>query len=80
MARYGLLGVPIPKEYGGAGGDNISYAITVEELSRFALDGSNLFRSHVPLCMALLAYGTEEQKQKYLVPIAKGENWGIWTH
>jgi butyryl-CoA dehydrogenase len=79
MARYGLLGVPIPKEYGGAGGDNISYAITVEELSRVCASTGVICSAHTSLCAwPLLAYGTEEQKQKYLVPIAKGEKLGAF--
>jgi butyryl-CoA dehydrogenase len=79
MARYGLLGVPLPKEYGGAGGDNISYAITVEELSRVCASTGVICSAHTSLCgWPLMAYGTEEQKQKYLVPIAKGEKLGAF--
>ena len=79
MARYGMLGVPIPKEYGGAGGDNISYAITVEELSRACGSTGVICSAHTSLCAwPLLAYGNEEQKQKYLIPVAKGELLGAF--
>lgn len=79
MARFGMLGVPIPKEYGGAGGDNISYAITVEELSRVCGSTGVICSAHTSLCAwPLLAYGTPEQKEKYLVPVAKGEKLGAF--
>ena len=79
MARYGLLGVPLPKEYGGAGGDNIAYAITVEELSRVCGSTGVICSAHTSLCgWPLMAYGTEEQKRKYLVPVAKGEKLGAF--
>ncbi len=79
MGRYGMMGVPIPKEYGGAGGDNISYAITVEELSRVCGSTGVICSAHTSLCAwPLLAYGTEEQKQKYLIPVAKGEKLGAF--
>ena len=79
MARYGLLGVPFPKEYGGAGGDHISYAITVEELSRVCASTGVICSAHTSLCgWPLMAYGTEEQKQKYLIPVAKGEKLGAF--
>lgn len=70
----GVLGTPYPKEYGGAGLDVLSYAIAVEELSR--VDGGTgvILSAHVSLgTYPIFAYGTEEQKQKYLIPLAKGE-------
>lgn len=79
MRDYGLLGVPFPKEYGGAGGDNIAYAITVEELSRVCASTGVICSAHTSLCgWPILAYGTEEQKQKYLIPLAKGEKLGAF--
>lgn len=79
MGQYGMLGVPLPKEYGGAGGDNIAYAITVEELSRVCGSTGVICSAHTSLCgWPLQAYGTEEQKQKYLVPVAKGELLGAF--
>ena len=74
LGEMGLMGIPYPKEYGGAGLDAISYAIAVEELSR--VDGGTgvILSAHVSLgSWPIFAYGTEEQKQKYLVPAAQGE-------
>lgn len=79
MAKLGIMGVPYPKKYGGAGLDAISYAIAVEELSR--VDGGTgvILSAHVSLgSYPIFAYGTEEQKQKYLVPLAKGEKLGAF--
>ncbi|MDR2487209.1 MAG: acyl-CoA dehydrogenase [Clostridiales Family XIII bacterium] len=79
MARYGLLGVPFPKEYGGTGGDNLAYAITVEELSRACASTGVICSAHTSLCAwPIFNFGTEEQKQKYLVPLAKGEQLGAF--
>ncbi|MCI8477284.1 MAG: acyl-CoA dehydrogenase [Oscillospiraceae bacterium] len=74
LAEMGLMGIPYPKEYGGAGLDIISYAIAVEELSR--VDGGTgvILSAHVSLgSWPIFAFGTEEQKKKYLTPLAKGE-------
>lgn len=79
MGELGLMGIPYPKEYGGAGLDVISYAIAVEELSR--VDGGTgvILSAHVSLgSYPIAAFGTEEQKQKYLVPLAKGEKIGAF--
>ena len=79
LGELGLMGIPYPKEYGGAGLDAISYAIAVEELSR--VDGGTgvILSAHVSLgSWPIFAYGTEEQKQKYLVPLAKGEKIGAF--
>ena len=66
MGRYGLLGVPFPTEYGGAGGDNVSYAITVEELSRVCGSTGVICSAHTSLCAwPIFAWGSEEQKTKY---------------
>ena len=79
MKRYGLLGVPFPKEYGGAGADHVAYAITVEELSRVCASTGVICSAHTSLCgWPLWAYGTEEQKLKYLVPVARGEKLGAF--
>ncbi|MGI9657312.1 MAG: acyl-CoA dehydrogenase family protein [Gaiellaceae bacterium] len=79
MAELGLLGIVIPEQYGGAGLDFVSEAIVCEEIER----GENAFRTlisvHVGLnSLSLLKYGTEEQKQRYLVPQAKGEKLGCF--
>ena len=79
LGELGLMGIPYPKEYGGAGLDAISYAIAVEELSR--VDGGTgvILSAHVSLgSWPIFAFGTEEQKQKYLVPLAKGEKLGAF--
>lgn len=79
MGELNLMGIPYPKEYGGAGLDIISYAIAVEELSR--VDGGTgvILSAHVSLgSWPIFNYGTEEQKQKYLVPLAKGEKIGAF--
>ncbi|ARC83359.1 rubredoxin family protein [Clostridium argentinense CDC 2741] len=79
LAEMGMMGIPYSKEHGGAGLDVISYAIAVEELSR--VDGGTgvILSAHTSLgAYPIAAYGTEEQKQKYLVPLAKGEKIGAF--
>ena len=79
FGEIGMMGLPYPKEYGGAGLDTLSYAIAVEELSR--VDGGTgvILSAHVSLgSYPIYAFGTEEQKQKYLVPLAKGEKLGAF--
>lgn len=74
MAQKGWLGIPFPKEYGGMGLDALSYAIAVEELSRTDGGFGVILSAHVSLgSWPIYAFGSEEQKQKYLVPCAKGE-------
>ncbi len=74
MGELGLLGIPFPEKYGGSGGDTVSYAIAVEEIGK-ACGGTGLsYAAAVSLGSSPIYYfGTEEQKQKYLVPLAKGE-------
>ncbi|NHM25723.1 acyl-CoA dehydrogenase [Desulfofundulus sp. TPOSR] len=77
MADMGLTGIPFPEEYGGAGMDNLSYAIAVEELSRVCASTGVLISAHTSLCSwPIYAFGTEEQKRKYLVPLAEGKKIG----
>ena len=79
MARYDMMGIPFPKKYGGAGGDNISYAIAVEELSKVCGTTGVILSAHTSLgAHPIYQYGTEEQKLKYLVPLAKGEKVGAF--
>ncbi|QZY54252.1 acyl-CoA dehydrogenase [Crassaminicella profunda] len=79
MARYKMLGTFVPKQYGGAGADEVAYAITVEELSRACATTGVICSAHSSLCAwPIMKYGTEEQKQKYLVPLAKGEKIGAF--
>ena len=79
MAKLGFLGIPVPKEYGGQGCDILTYAMCVEELSKVCGTTGVIVSAHTSLCCdPILTYGTEEQKQKYLVPLAKGEKLGAF--
>jgi len=79
MARYHMFGIPISTEFGGAGGDNLSYAIAVEELSKACGTTGVILSAHTSLCAGPLdMFGTLEQKNKYLIPIAKGEKLGAF--
>lgn len=79
MAKIGFLGIPVPKEYGGQGCDPLTYAMCVEELSKVCGTTGVIVSAHTSLCCdPIQTYGTEEQKQKYLVPLAKGEKLGAF--
>ena len=79
LAKMGMMGIPYPKEYGGAGLDVISYAITVKKLSRVDGGAGVILSAHVSLgSYPIAAFGTEEQKKKYLAPLAKGEKLGAF--
>ena len=79
MAPLGLFGIPLPVEYGGAGGDNIMYTIAVEELSRVCATTGVVLSSHTSLCLApIFENGTEEQKRMYLPKLASGEWLGAF--
>ena len=74
MAELGIMGIPVPKEYGGAGGNVQMYIRAVEEISRVCATTGVILSAHTSLCMApILESGTEEQKQKYLPKLASGE-------
>jgi len=74
MAKIGIMGIPFPVEYGGAGGDNILYSMAVEELSRVCGTTGVIVSAHTSLCAApIFEYGTEEQKQKYMPKLCSGE-------
>lgn len=77
MGELGLLGIPFPEEYGGAGGDTISYALAVEEIGK-ACGGTGLsYAAAISLGASPIYYfGTQEQKEKWLVPMAMGETLG----
>lgn len=80
LARYSFLSIPIPNEYGGAGGDYMSYTISVEELSKkCASTGLYVSGTSSLFCWPILNFGTEEQKQKYVIPMAKGEKIGCFA-
>lgn len=79
LGELGLMGIPYPTEYGGAGLDAISYAIAVEELSRVDGGAGVILSAHVSLgSWPIFAFGTEEQKRKYLTPLARGEKIGAF--
>lgn len=79
MAEMGLLGIPFPEEYGGTGMDNLSYAQCVEELSKVCASTGVIVSAHTSLCATpIYMFGTEEQKKKYLVPLASGEKLGAF--
>ena len=74
MAEMGLAGIPFPDKYGGSEMDNVSYIIAVEELSRVCASTGVTISAHTSLgAWPIYHFGTEEQKQKYLVPLAEGE-------
>ena len=80
MGELGLLGIFVPEKYGGSGLDSVSYAITIEELARGDASASVIAAVCNGLaCEPILRWGTEEQKQKYLVPLARGEWVGAYA-
>lgn len=79
MGKIGILGLPYPEEYGGAGADFLSYAIAVEEISRACASTGIGLSVHVSLCSwPIFKYGSEEQKQQYLRPLAEGKKLGAF--
>lgn len=79
MGELGLTGIPFPAEYGGGDAGVVSYAIAVEELSRVCASTGVTLSAHVSLASwPIYYYGTEEQKQKYLVPLAEGKKLGAF--
>jgi alkylation response protein AidB-like acyl-CoA dehydrogenase len=79
MAELGFMGLPFPERYGGAGLDTLAYAIAVEEIARACGSTAITLAAHVSLgCGPVYANGTEDQKQRFLVPMAKGEAIGAF--
>lgn len=79
MAELGLMGIPWPEEYGGIGSDYLAYCIAVEELARVCASTAVTLSAHTSLAgWPLYKFGTEEQKQKYLKPMALGEKIGAY--
>lgn len=77
--ELGLAGITFPEEYGGVGADYLSYAITIEELSRVDASVGVTISAHSSLCAnPIYMFGTEEQKQKFLIPLATGEKMGAF--
>jgi short/branched chain acyl-CoA dehydrogenase len=79
MAELGLMGLPFPEEYGGAGADTVSYALAVMELARVDASTAITMAAHVSLgATPFYLFGTEEQKRRYLLPLAQGKMlWGF---
>ncbi|MEK6810065.1 MAG: acyl-CoA dehydrogenase family protein [Candidatus Thermoplasmatota archaeon] len=80
MGKLGFLGAPVPQKYGGAGMDYVSFALLVEEISR----GSSSVRTTISVQTSLsettvMLFGTEEQKEEWLVPLARGVRFGAWA-
>lgn len=74
MAKLGIMGIPFPKELGGAGGDNLMYTMAVEELSRVCATTGVIVSAHTSLCATpIFEFGTPAQREKYLPKLAKGE-------
>jgi len=79
MKGIGLFGIPIPVQYGGAGGTNLMYTMAVEELSRNCATTGVMLSAHTSLCVApIYEHGTEEQKMKYLPKLCSGEWLGAF--
>src|SRR5918997_6697396 len=78
MADLGLMGLTLPPEYGGSGGDFVSYCLAIEEISRADTSVGITMEAHVSLgCAPIAAYGTPAQKERYLAPCASGER--LWA-
>ncbi len=79
MGEIGLFGIPIPEDYGGVGAGNFEYVLAVEEISKCCASTGVTVSAHTSLCCwPILAFGTEEQKEKYLPPLATGEKLGAF--
>lgn len=79
MAKMGMLGIPVPKELGGAGADNLAYALAVEEISKACASTGVVLSAHTSLCVwPIQEFGTQEQKVKYLGPLCRGEKIGAF--
>lgn len=80
MGQLGLMGIEVPEEYGGAGMDTLAYALTMIEVAKADASHSTILSVNNSLyCHALLAFGSEEQKQNFLVPVASGEKIGAYS-
>jgi alkylation response protein AidB-like acyl-CoA dehydrogenase len=80
MGQLGLMGIEIPEQYGGAGLDTIAYVLAMEEISKVdAAHGTIMSVNNSLVCYALYRFGSEAQKQKYLVPVASGQQVGAYS-
>ena len=79
MQKADMMGIPFPQEYGGAGSDTLNYILAVEELSRACATHGVILSAHTSLgAHPIYKYGTEEQKEKYLKPLASGDKIGAF--
>ncbi|MDR3215340.1 MAG: acyl-CoA dehydrogenase [Bacilli bacterium] len=79
MQKYGFMGIPFPREYGGAGATDLEYAMCVEILSKYCATTGVIVSAHTSLCASpIYMFGNEEQKQKYLVPLVNGTYIGAF--
>ncbi len=75
MAEMGMMGLPIPEKLGGSGVDQLGYVLAVEELSKVCATTGIILSAHTSLCCwPIMTFGTEEQKEKYLKPLASGRS------
>lgn len=80
MGKMGLMGIEVPEKYGGAGMDTFSYILALEEISKIdAAHGTIMSVNNSLYCHSILHYGTEEQKNKFLRPVASGEMIGAYS-
>ncbi|MCD8045529.1 MAG: acyl-CoA dehydrogenase [Clostridiales bacterium] len=79
MAKYGFLGIPVSKEYGGQGCDILTYALCIEELAKVCATTAVIVSGHTSLCIdPILTYGTQEQIDKYIPDLASGKKLGAF--
>ena len=79
MGKYGFMGIPVPKEYGGQGCDTLTYAMCVEELSKVCGTTGVIVSAHTSLCIdPIMTFGTDAQKEKYLPDLASGKKVGAF--
>lgn len=80
MAEMGMMGLPIPEELGGSGVDQLGYVLAVEELSKVCATTGIILSAHTSLCCwPIMTFGTEEQKEKHLKPLASGQKLGAFA-
>ena len=80
MGELGFMGIEVPEEYGGAGLDTIAYVLAMEEIAKADVAHSTIMSVNNSLfCYGIMRFGTEEQKQKYVVPVASGQKIGAYS-
>jgi butyryl-CoA dehydrogenase len=80
LQRYGFMGIPIPREFGGQGCDSLTYVMCVEEISKRCATTGVIVSAHTSLCCdPIYKYGTPAQKEEYLKPLASGEKLGAFA-